>query len=367
MIHDQGSRMRDQGSGIRRLALRLLTAAAAAAAVCIASPRPAAQSTSAAADRLWFSPSPGSIDYLDLFTRPDEWPLARQLISVFKFYQQHTQTPAPGLVGPNTYDALARAGAFRKLTTWNKRIAIEAGAVKEFYCTPDPSGMSQSIANTLNSIRAIQAAGGTVSYISMDDPFAAGRSAPQCGGPALEPSADRIAAYVRGVQGVFPNVKIGLSDAFPLTGEADLERGLDLLVARGVTPAFFHADVDTRALVKFGADFTRDMRALRQACRRRGIAFGIIVWGYNGDADALYALDAGYVAREIATAFPSWSDMPDNLIVQSWAVSATGQTITPSNLPENQPYTHTALVREFWHMFRGLTGPPSGTAVKKAR
>jgi hypothetical protein len=355
--------MSDQGSRIRRLAQRVALAALAGALLTSA---PRAQLAGAAADRIWFAPSPGSIDYLDLFGHPDEWPLARQLISVFKFYQQHTQTPAPDLVGPNTYDALARAGAFRQLSSWNIKVAIEAGAVKEFYCTPDASGMNLAIANTLASIRAVQAAGGTVAYISMDDPFAAGQAA-VCGGPALEPSADRIATYVRGVQAAFPGVEVGFSEAFPLTSESNLERALDLLMARGATPAFLHADVDSRALSKFGADFTRDMRALRQACRARGVAFGIIIWGYNGDADALYAVDAGAVAREIATAFPGWSDMPDNLIVQSWAVSATGRTMTPSNLPEQQPYTHTELVREFWHMLRGLTGPPSGVAVKKAR
>jgi hypothetical protein len=355
--------MRDQGSTIQRLSARRLVAAMVAAALL--STAPPAQSASAASDRLWFAPSPGSIDYLDLFTHPDQWPQARQLISVFKFYQQHTQTPAPPLVGANTYDAFVRAGAFRLLASWNKKIAIEAGAVKAFYCTADASGINQAIGNTLDSIRAVQAAGGTVSYISMDDPFAAGSDA-ACGGPALEPTADRIAAYVRGVQGAFPGVKVGLSEAFPFHSEADLERALDLLNARGVPPAFLHADVDSRALAKAGADFTRDMRALRQACRSRGVSFGIIMWGYNGDADAAYATDAGYLAREIATAFPAWADMPDNLVVQSWAVSSTGLAITPSNLPEDRAYTHTNLLREFWHMLRGLTGPPTGVAVKKA-
>jgi hypothetical protein len=354
--------MRDQGSGIQRLLLVLLTTAALASLVLTSAPR--AQSSGAAADRLWFCPSPGSIDYLQLFENPDGWPLARQLISVFKFYQQHTQTPAPDIVGPNTYDALARAGAFRLLGEWKKKIAIEAGAVKEFYCTPDASGMNESIANTVASIRSVQAAGGAVSYLSMDDPFASGQ-APVCGGPALEPTADRIATYVQGVHGAYPAVQIGFSEAFPLTSEPNLERALDLLIGRGVTPAFLHADVDSRALTKAGADFTRDMRALRQACRARGVAFGIIAWGYNGDADALYAADVGYMADEIAKAFPTWLDMPDNLVVQSWAVSSTGLLITPSNLPESQLYTHTSLLRELWHQFRGQTGPPTDIAVRK--
>jgi hypothetical protein len=336
----------------------------AAVAAMFLTPVPRAQAPAAAADRLWFAPSPGSIDYLDLFTNPDQWRLARQLIDVFKFYQQHTQSPAPGLVGPNTYDALVRANAFRMLASWNKKIAIEAGSVKDYYCTPDASGMNAAIASTVSSIQAVQAAGGTVSYVSMDDPFASGQ-APVCGGPALEPTADRLALYMRSVGAAFPGLQIGLSEAFPLLSESSLERALDLMSARGVAPAFLHADVDSRALTKFGADFTRDMRALRQACLAHGVAFGIIIWGYDGDADALYALDAGYVAREIGTAFPTWRDMPDNLIVQSWAVSSAGLLITPSNLPEDQPYTHTNLVREFWHQFRGQTGPPTDIAVRK--
>jgi len=315
---------------------------------------------------LWFAPSPGSLDYLRLFEHSEEWPRARQLISVFKFYQQHTRTPAPAIVGPNTYDALARAGAFRLLGQWQKKIAIEAGAVKEFYCTPDASGMNASIADTTDSLKAVASAGGSVSYIAMDEPFVAGRAA-VCGGPALEPTADRVATYVRGVQAQFPAVRVGLIEAYPFTSEPNLERAIDLLRARGVTPAFVHADVDSHALRAGRDDFTRDMRALRQACVGRGIAFGIIVWGYNGDSDTLYARDAATLATEIGTAFRIWPDMPDHIVSQSWAVSSTGLLITPSNLPETDDDTHTMLLRALWHQFRGQTGPPTDVAIKKVR
>jgi len=236
--------------------------------------------------------------------------------------------------------------------------------VKEFYCTPDATGMNTSIQNTVNSIRAVQQAGGTVAYIAMDDPFASGRAA-VCGGPALEPTADRIATYVQGVHGVFPLVQIGLIEAYPLSSESTLESILALLAAKGVPPAFVHADVDSRALRLFNADFTRDMRLLRDACRARGIPFGIIVWGYNGDSDVLYAADAEFVVEEITRAFANWDDMPDHVIVQSWAVSSTGQAITPTNLPESQPHTHTNILWEVFRRIRGQNGPASGTAIKR--
>jgi hypothetical protein len=335
---------------------------ALAFAVLLAGPASTAPSP-VAADRIWFCPGPGTIDYVRLFQHPEEWRHARAVMDVFKFYQGHTQTPPPSSALPNSYDALVAAGAFRTVSQWGKKIALENGAVKEFYCTPDASGMNRSIADTVDSIRAVEAAGGTVSYIAMDDPFAAGR-APVCGGPDPEPTADRIATYVRGVHARFPDVQIGLIDAYPLSSEARLETILDLLQARGVAPAFFHADVDSRALRPGGpAEFTRDMRALRQACAARNIPFGILIWGYNGDSDMLYALDADKVVGEITQTFTNWNDMPDHLIVQSFAVSATGQFITPSNLPEDQPYTHTRLLWNIYRRLRGENGPVAGAAV----
>jgi hypothetical protein len=337
------------------------TVLAASLLIAIAISRPAA---APAPDRIWFAPGPGTIDYVNLFEHPEQWPRARALFDVFKFYQQHTQTPAPDIVGPNTYDALVRAGAFQTLMTWRKKIAIEAGSVKEFYCTPDASGMNQSITNTVDSIRAVQQAGGTVTYIAQDDPFGSGRAA-VCGGPALEPTADRIATYVQGVHAVFPSVQIGLIEAYPLSSEPTLETILGLLADRGAAPAFLHADIDSRGLRPPANDFTRDMRALRSACTARGIPFGIIVWGYNGDSDVLYAKDAEYVVEEITRAFTKWADMPDDIIIQSWAVSSTGLLITPTNLPDDRPYTHTNLLWEALRRLGGQDGPASGTAAPR--
>src|SRR5438128_5521933 len=92
-------------------------------------------------DRFWFCPGPGTLDYLRLFQHPEEWRHVRQFVDVFKVYQGHTQTPPSRDVLPNSYEALAAAGVFRTLTQWKMKIAIEAGAVKESYCTPDAIGM----------------------------------------------------------------------------------------------------------------------------------------------------------------------------------------------------------------------------------
>ena len=314
------------------------------------------------ADRIWFSPGPGTLDYLQLFDNPDQWTRARSVISVFKFYAQHTQTPASATVGPNTYDALVRAGAFRQLATWKIKTALEAGSVKEFWCTPDPSGMQASVQSTLDAVKAIEDAGGQVSYLAMDEPWVSGR-AKVCDGPALEPTADRVATYMAAVGRAHPAVKIGLIEAYPFSSADALETIVQLMRARGVPPAFLHMDVDWHRLQP--GDFARDMKRLQAFAGSLNIPFGIIIVGYNGDADALYASDTGGLTDLIGDTFQAWEAMPQQIIFQSWVVSATGQFITPSNLPEARPYTHTNLLWEEFRHLRGLTGTKVGTAIPK--
>jgi hypothetical protein len=318
------------------------------------------RSSPVAADRIWFCPGPGTLDYTRLFERPDEWAHARQIVNVFKFYQQHTQTPPPSIVGPDSFDALARAGAFQLLTKWGKKIAIEAGSVKEFYCTPDASGMNASIGASLDSIRAIENAGGTVSYIAMDEPFVAGHSK-VCGGPALEPTADRVATYVAGIAAVRPKVAIGLIEAYPFSSAAAIETAVQLLKSRNATPAFLHMDVDWH--LSGAPAFRRDMAALQAFCASEKIPFGIIITGYDGNVDGLYAVDVYGIVGLIADTFVSADHMPDHLIFQSWAVSASGLLVTPSNLPEDRPYTHTAMLWDVVRRLKGGSGSTTGTAI----
>jgi hypothetical protein len=324
--------------------------------------RSGAQTPVTPSDRLWFCPGPGTLDYLDLFEHPDEWPRARSVINVFKFYQQHTVLPPPASVGPNSYDALVAAGAFRQLTAWSIKIALEAGSVKEFYCTNDASGMAESIQATLGSLDAIARAGGSVAYLAMDEPWVAGRST-SCGGPALSPTADRVATYMTAVQSAYPALRIGLIEAYPFSNADAIVQILQLMRARGVPPAFLHMDVDWHSLAP--GDFQRDMARLKSVCDAQGIPFGIIVVGYNGDADALYALDAAGIANLIADTFQTWDAMPQHIIIQSWVVSSTGLSITPSNLPEGELDTHTNLVFNLTRYLHGTIGGSRGRAVSR--
>jgi len=314
------------------------------------------------ADRIWFSPGPGTLDYSRLFDHPEEWTRARDVVTVFKFYAQHTQTPASAIVGPNTYDALVRAGAFAKLRKWKIKTALEAGSVKEFWCTPGGSGMEASIRSTLDAVKAIEEAGGMLAYLAMDEPWVSGR-ANVCGGPALEPTADRVATYMSAVARSHPQLKIGLIEAYPFSSAAAIETMLQLLRTRGVSPAFLHMDVDWHAL-KTG-DFARDMKRLQAFAKSQVIPFGIIIVGYNGEADALYVIDTAGIANLIADAFQTWDAMPQHVIFQSWVVTSTGLFITPSNLPEGRLYTHTNQLWDLFRRLRGGIGGNTGSAIPR--
>jgi hypothetical protein len=279
-------------------------------------------------DAIWLVPNPGSLDLLRMFEHPEEWSRSRQLVQVFQFTQQHTFATPDSIVGPNSYDALVRAGAFATLTKWGKRIAIGVGAVKEFFCTDDSSGMDTAIAASEAAVRAVTAAQGQVTYLAMDEPFLSGRAV-KCGGPDLAPTADRLQYYMSSVRRTFPTVQIGLIEAYPSFAPDDFRRMLELMTVRGVRPAFVQLDVDIRA-VRPPRDLIADLRQIRSIVGGAGIPFGLIVWGYNGDAD--------------------------------WSPSATGLLITPANLPESRPYTLTSMVLDLYRRFRG-GNPASGTDV----
>jgi hypothetical protein len=315
-----------------------------------------------AADRIWLAPDPGTPDFVRLFDHPEEWTRAREIVRVFKFYHQHTQTPPPRIVGPNTFDALVRADAFRKVRRFGMKTAMEIGSVKEFYCTSDSTGMDESIRSTTEAVSRIRSAGGDLQYLAMDEPWVAGR-ARICGGPALEPTADRVAVYMSAVQRAFPPLRIGLIEAYPFSNADSIERIVRLMQARGVAPAFLHMDVDWHALRP--GEFQRDMSRLRSFAASEKIPFGIIVVGYNGDADPLYAVDAAGITELIADTFQTWDAMPEQIVFQSWVVSSTGLLITPSNLPEDRLYTHTNLVLQLFRRLRGGTGGAVGTAIRR--
>ncbi len=320
--------------------------------------RTATGQSPAAPKRIWFTPGPGSPDMRELFVRGAPWPVARAHVSVLKFYQGHVLDPTPSYFLPNDYHGLLGVGAFRTVTRlWHKQIGLEVGVVKSQYCSADGSAEENAIRDTIKSIWDVEAAGGHVNYLAMDEPFISGATVPQCGAPDLAPAADRVAHYIETVKKADPGVEIGLIEPYPFFSAVRIGEILDLLHSRGIVLPFFHLDAGVDVMTPAArAQVPNDLRYLAGFCAALGTRFGMIFNGDNGDSAALYANGVGLRLQLTMEAFGSWADMPDDLIFQSWAQSSTGQKIVPPNLPETTPDTHTNLIVRGLLFLHGL-GP----------
>lgn len=303
---------------------------------------------------VWYAPDPGSLDMLHLFEDPGQWPTALARMSIFKFYQGHVLPDPPGYYGSNTYDALRAVDAFRTVTErWHKRIAIEVGVVKDQFCTADASGMNHAILDTLRAIEAVHAAGGEVSYLAMDDPFAGGLTA-ACGGGDTTQTLARLQRYFAKVKFAAPNVQIGLIEPYPTFSSTQLLDYVHQMSNRGIRPAFFHLDADLWQLRKTTDTYAQDVQTLEAGLAADWVPFGVIFWGHSGDSDALYYQDALQLIHRRSDAVAD--DLPAHVIFQSWAESKTGARITPTNLPESGPNTHTALILAGMQLLRRPVG-----------
>ena len=154
---------------------------------------PVTSSTNAvSADRIWFCPAPGTLDYLRLFEHPEEWAPRDGPSSPSSSSTRNIPRPRrASIVGPEHVRRARASGRVQKTDLVEDQDALEAGSVKEFWCTPDASGMDASIRSTLDAVKAIEDAGGTLAYLAMDEPGFRPRE--RVRRAALEPTADRVA------------------------------------------------------------------------------------------------------------------------------------------------------------------------------
>jgi hypothetical protein len=317
----------------RAIAAVLLSAVLA----CDSPLRPSSSGLGLRLDRTWFTPNIGSRDFLDLFTRSGDWVNARSKLQVFQFHHGNVQSGPCAICGPNVLSALLTVvpgGAFRWLHRQGLRIAIEAGAVK---------GCGDQLSVTASAQEAVGniiAAGGQVSYLSMDEPFANGKVCRE----ALDVRARRVERFIADLNAMFPNLRIGLTEAYPFSSIDELKQDVVALEAAGVQLPYLHLDIDRRHAEQLGKDVGADLRELQAFCAAHRIVFGVIIWGQNGSSNLDYYDDAMQIVNLVAPAI----GLPPHLTFQSWAefppAIPDDLRLYPDNLPETAPYTHTALI-----------------------
>jgi hypothetical protein len=312
-------------------------------------------------EAVWFGPNVGSTDMLRLFAQPGEWPNARDKVGVLQFYVQQLAATSPAACpscGDNILPNFRAQDAFRKLAGWGIGIAIEAGAVKHHTC--DGEVAAAAVAGVITSV---QAEGGSVRYVAMDEPYIGGeqRVGSETCGYTMTRSALETARFIRKLGTLHPGVRVGDIEPYPAFRLAQLQGWVDELLRNGVTPAFFHLDVDRVAVKNVRANVNADLRALKSFLDARGIPLGVIFWGHELDIPrgsttpdrAYYDAVLGWVGT-VSSAIGA----PAHAIFQSWLRGGDGRHTIPNNLSETA-YSHTRLINDGWARFSPSPGGES--------
>lgn len=332
-------------------------------------PSPISRSTGG--PELRIHPNVGSVDYKRMFTNPEEWEEARSRISAFQFHHanamggDHSLNYTPD-GGSNSFENLSGAGAFEMLSRWGIPISIEMGALKHFNCEFPERDMPAAVANAIQTISNVKSARGRVIDVSMDEPFMGGMLRFEWDGKVVsgcEYSAEKTAQltldhWIRPVQAAHPDVKIGLTEAYPTYDLPALKRNILALEQAGYRLPFLHLDYDRFAAIRENKNPEKDFRELQSFLKSRGIIFGLVIWGESGASTEEWYSDAMVMASSFRN---SLGNAPDRIIIESWS-RADGPTVHastgndpryyPDNLPESRPGTMTYMINQMSRYFR---------------
>jgi hypothetical protein len=285
---------------------------------------------------VWFAPLPplrlglpfadGSADYFDLFAPNATWTSAGGHVHVFVIYASWVMN-------------YATAEQLRQVIEGTRARGMALGLEMGGLTPKDGCGMGvEGFDAGLEPIQKIEAAGGTVSLLSLDEVYAFGHVF--TGPSACRWSVDRVAAevasFVRAVKAAEPAMLVG--DTEPLWSDvspADLGAWFDAYrQASGAPFDFVHLDADWT----LGDWRDRAVAATAQA-RTRGIAATLIYNGGSASSDLIWnelarahidAYEAGNGGRPDHLVFQSWMDHPDRV------------------LPDSDPTTFTGLIRQYF-------------------
>ena len=295
--------------------------------------------------RIWFGPLPGwspptslpgtngAADYGALFAPNAPWQRVAGGTHVFMLYPgTSADTPLPWL---RQLVAALKARDIRiALDMW----MLEPGADG---CGVGVDGFGLGADAFIALVRRIESVGGTVSYVSLANPFGAGV---QYDGPhachwSVETVARKVAAWARKVRAAVPGIEIGLIEQY--YGPAWVGYVEDWIAAYdkavGGRMPFFHLDVDYTA-----PGWTDGATRIAEFVRARGTRFGLFYTSWppaTSDAEWFAGATANVQDFEL-----DGGDPPDDAIFESW-------TDKPDHaLPETGATTMTRLVADYLRM-----------------
>ena len=308
--------------------------------------------------------NPHGADASQMWERLDDWPRTRAQTDVVSFYVQAVGEDHRGHA----------TAAVQALTGLGIDIAVEAGGTLASEGCGDDVG-SRSADAELARLETITAAGGRLSWLSLDGPISrtieTGR--PSNCGFTLDQSVEALADYIDRVREAHPGVKVGWLVNLPnwsyggieayqcaTKDYGDLQTTLDAVVqglaARGQVLDYLMVDepydyshglVDSNCHADpTSVDWMGRLRALEDQVRGHGLDFAQIYNSSRGGATSNALFHADTVAQ--AQAHRNAGGRPDIRLVSSW------YTYPDIVMPETTPHTfsHTAL--ETWQAADGI-------------
>ena len=275
------------------------------------------------ADHMGFG---GSVDYYDLFKPGAAWPIAASRVDVFMVYATWVDYYSTDAELRQVVEGVAARGLV---------LGLEIGGLTPSdACGSNVEGFDAS----LDPIRRIQAAGGSVGVVQFDEVYAGGHvyDGPNACRWPVERVASGVADFVRTLRTVTPDVMVG--DVEPMwanVSASDLGAWMDAYrEAAGEPFEFFHLDADWGL-----ADWPERALAATKEAQARGIPVGLIYNGGDAGSDKAWN-DAAF--ERIETYEGRLGGRPDQIVFQSW-------TDHPDHvLPESDPTTFTGLLSAYF-------------------
>jgi hypothetical protein len=228
--------------------------------------------SSAVTPQVWFGPLPntvrlsGATDYASLFTANAPWPRVAGRTQVFVFYPDSVMYQTSAAELRRMIDALKA----RQI-----RIAIEWYALTpKDGCGVGVNGFGRPPAYLLSYIRRARSLGGTVSYVSLTEPFSGGvlDDGPNACHWSTQRVALELAAVVKAVRAEFPAIEISLIEGYNRPAWIDYAKEWTTAyeAAVGERLPFFHLDVDYQV-----PGWTDGAAQIQAYVRSHGTRFGL--------------------------------------------------------------------------------------------
>jgi hypothetical protein len=286
---------------------------------------------------------------MNLFAANAPWAEVAGRTSVFEMY-------GFGLAG-------SLAGIRQQVNALKARgilISTQVEALTSKSCGQGVEGFGGDPEADLATIRRIAAAGGTVSFISMDEPFyfASLYDGPNACHWSATKVAQEVTAYVKAIHAEFPAIQIGDIEPWPAGSWSDYTRWLTAYrTVSGSAFPYLHLDLDPHAAPTGWPD---QVHAIQKAVDAQGIRFGILYVGGGETTDAAWLQRA----QETVLAYELDGGPPDDAVFESWEDKPDWV------LPESKPNTFTHLIVDYTRKRTALSmqaAPGAGQPAETGR